>query len=56
MALDVDCEMKKFPDNIDEDTIAANIESWIDGLSITTLHSLTIEHYAGFWWAIVVYV
>ena len=55
MAIDFDCEMKKFPDNVDEDTTSAAIEEWLDGLSITTVHKLSIEHVQGFYVAIVVY-
>jgi len=56
MAIDFDVEMKKFADNQTDATIAAAIETWLDGLSITTLHNLYIEHVQGFYVAIVAYV
>jgi hypothetical protein len=55
MAIDFECEMNKFPDNVSEATTAAALESWLDGLSITTLYSLYIEHIHGFYIAIVTY-
>jgi hypothetical protein len=56
MAIDFDVEMNKFPDNVAEATTAAAIETWLDGLSITTLHSLYVEHIKGFYRCIVIYV
>jgi len=54
--VDFDVEMNRFPDNVTMATTAAAIETWLDGLSITTLHNLYIEHIPGFYVAIVVYV
>jgi len=56
MAVDFDVEMSKFPDNVDEATTAAAIETWLDNLSITTVHSLTVAHHQGFWKIIAIYV
>ena len=55
MAVDFDVEMNSFPDNVANATTAAAIETWLDGLSITTVHEISIEHHAGFWKVIVVY-
>jgi len=55
VAIDFDCEMKKFKDNVSVDTTSAAIEAWLDGLSIATVHNLYIEHIQGFYVAIVVY-
>lgn len=53
--LDFDSEMNMFPDNISVLTTAAAIETWLDGLSITTLHSLKIRHIKGFYVAKCIY-
>jgi len=53
--LDVDSEMNMFPDNVVVATTAAAIETWLDGLSITTLRKLHIEHKGGFYRSIAVY-
>lgn len=53
--LDVESEMKIFPDNVSEDTTAQAIEDWLDGLSIITVRKLNIEHVGGFYRVIVVY-
>lgn len=48
----------EFPDNIAMTTTATAIKTWLDGLSITitTVYGITIEHHAGFWKVIVIYV
>lgn len=57
MAIDFDVEMGMFRyDEEDLDTTAAAIETWLDALSITTVHSLNIEYVHGFLVCIVVYV
>jgi len=56
LTLNVDTEMNIFPDNVSESVTAAAIEIWLDGLSITTLHKLTIQHINGFYRSVVVYV
>jgi len=55
-ALDLDTEMKQFPDNVAMSVTAADIETWLDNLSITTVHKLNIQHKGGFYRAVVVYV
>ena len=55
MALNFDVEMNQFPDNVAVATTAAAIETWLDSLSITTVHGLYIEHKSGFYQCIVVY-
>lgn len=54
--VDFDVEMKEFPDNVAVATTAAAIETWLDGLSITTVHALSINHVKGFYVVIVIYV
>lgn len=55
MTIDFNVEMKQFPDNVADATTAAAIETWLDGLSITTVYELSIEHVKGFYVAIVAY-
>lgn len=54
--VDFDVELSKFPDNVTEATTAAAIETWLDALSITTVHALTVTHKHGFYEVIVIYV
>jgi len=54
--VDFDVEMEQFPDSATQATTAAAIETWLDALSITTVHKLYIEHIHGFYVCIVVYV
>lgn len=56
MAIDFEVEMNSFPDNDADADIAAAIETWLDALSITTVHSLSIIHSKGFVRVVVVYV
>jgi hypothetical protein len=55
MAINFDVEMNQFPDNKTDAETAANIETWLDGLGITTVHELNIDHVKGFYVCIVVY-
>jgi len=45
----------KFPDNVADSTTATNIKNWLDGLSITTVYLLQVQHVQGFWEVIVIY-
>lgn len=45
---------KSIPDN--SATRAADIKSWLNGLNITTVHALDIEHIHGFFEITVIYV
>jgi len=48
----------QFPDNVSMSTTATAIKTWLDALSITvtTCYGISIEHHAGFWKVIVIYV
>ena len=43
----------EYPDN--STILAADIETWLDGLSITTVHAVGLEHVHGFWYILVIY-
>ena len=42
-------------DNLSDSAIASAIETWLDGLSVTTVYEIGIEHYQGFWHVLVIY-
>ena len=56
MSINFDVELTKFPDNKEYSVTAAAIETFLDDLSITTLHALTVTHKNGFYEVIVIYV
>ena len=58
MGYTFDVEMNSFPDNVDDDTTAAAIETWIDSLDIPssrTIYEISREHHCGFWKIIIIY-
>ena len=54
--IDFEVEMNQFPDNVALATTAAAIETWLDSLTVTTVHEISIEHKHGFWVVVIIYV
>lgn len=56
MAITFVVAKNRFPDNVASATTATAIQTWLNTLSVTTVHGLQIEHVQGFWEVIIVYV
>jgi len=58
MARNFEVSKTQVADNLTDANVAAAIETWLDGLSIGSSHTvyeITVEHYAGFWHCICIY-
>lgn len=55
LVIDTDVEINQFPDNVTNSVTAAAIESWLDGLNITTVRKINIDWKGGFYKVIVTY-
>jgi len=56
MAITFTVAQQKFADNLSITAFALAVKTWLDALSVTTVHGFEIEHLSGFWIIVIIYV
>lgn len=56
MAITFSTEANQFPDNDALADVATAIETWLNTLTVTTVHEVSIEHVKGFYVVVIVFV
>jgi len=55
MAITLAVAANKFPDNVALATTSAAMVTWFGTLTITTIYSITVTHYKGFFEVMIMY-